>query len=60
MSAVLRDGDAVRNKDRMAVAPILDLGSQQLQTILLDVGHVVHTIVPQLRAFTGYLDVSTI
>lgn len=52
MRNVLKNGDAVRNKDCMAVDPILDLTSSPLCTILERIGPITHTLVPELGKFT--------
>ena len=44
---LLKDSETVRNKDRMAVDPILDLMADSVIRAVLNVGAVVHTLVPE-------------
>ena len=49
---LLKDGETVRNKDRMAVDPILDLTADGVISAVQNVGSVVHTLVPERFKFT--------
>ena len=49
---LLKDSETVRNKDRMAVDPILDLMADSVIRAVLNVGTVVHTLVPEWFKFT--------
>ena len=44
---LLKDSEAVRNKDRMAVDPILGLTADSIIRALQNVNLVVHTLVPE-------------
>ena len=48
----IKNVDTLRNKDRMAADPILDLSNPGLLQLLRAVGTVVHTLVPELTRFT--------
>lgn len=52
MRKLIKNVETVRNKDRMAVDPILDLSNPSLLKVLQDVGPVVHTLAPELARFT--------
>ncbi len=49
---LLKDGEAVRNKDRMAVDPILDLTAENFVHAVQNVELVVHALVPERFKFT--------
>ena len=49
---LLKDSEAVRNKDRMAVDPILDLTAESFIHALQNVELIVHTLVPERFKFT--------
>jgi len=49
---LLKDSDAVRNKDRMAVDPVLDLTAEAFINELKDVKLDVHSLVPERLKFT--------
>ena len=48
----IRDQDAVRNKDRMAVEPILELSAEGFTKFLENLGPVVHCLVPEKFRYT--------
>jgi hypothetical protein len=49
---LLKDGDAVRNKDRMAVDPILDLTAENFIRAVENVEFAIHALVPERFKFT--------
>ncbi|RMX41843.1 hypothetical protein pdam_00023773 [Pocillopora damicornis] len=51
---LLKDSETVRNKDRMAVDPILDLMADSVIRAVLNVGTVVHTLFTEENKVGAY------